>query len=154
MEAGISDWQIIEGALAELRQQPGPFLPSTGDFLAMCRRAQLSEWRMPSEAEAFGQLQRFFGPRGVVRDFKKLNPAVYAAYVRMDWSAVSCLPTREQRKAFAEAWGQVQEDILKGRQLPKPLPPECQLEEKKKDHKSSENLELHNKTITELMAQF
>lgn len=124
VEAGISDWSVIEAALSELRQQPGPFLPSTGDFIALCRKAQLSNWRVPAEAEGFAMLQRFFGPRHVERDFTQLNPAVYAAYCKLDWSVVSGLKTHFQRKAFSEAWAAVMEDIQKGRPLPVPVPPE------------------------------
>ncbi|WP_299942242.1 replication protein P [uncultured Microbulbifer sp.] len=130
MEAGISDWRVIEGGLAELRQGPGAFLPSTGDFIEMCRKASLQDWNVPSESEAFSLLQRFFGPRHVKRDFTKLNPAVYAAYRYMDWSVVSQMPAKEQKAAFREAWKRVRQDLTKGKRLPKPPAQDRMLEEK------------------------
>lgn len=128
VEAGISDWSTIEAALSELRQQPGPFLPSTGDFIALCRKAQLAHWRVPTEVEGFAQLQRFFASRFEKRDFTKMNPAVFAAYSRLDWGYVSGRPAPEQRQAFREVWKLVLDDIQKGRPLPKPVPPERRIE--------------------------
>lgn len=142
---------MIEAALDELRLQPGPFLPSTGDFIALCRNAQLTHWRAPTEAEGFAQLQKFFGPRHVVRDFTKLNPAVYAAYCRLDWGLLSQERTRDQRKAFAEAWRAVLDDIQKGRALPKPVPPERRIEEKP-NPSTPQNVEAGTKTLGALLA--
>lgn len=147
IQAGISDWAVIEWALDELRQQPGPFIPSTGDFIALCRKAQLNDWRVPAEAEAFAMLQRFFGPRHIDRDFTKLNPAVYAAYRKMDWSAVSQLPTRFQRKSFSEVWEQVLDDIQRGRTLPKAVPPERRIEQQ-----DTSGTETNRKTAEETLA--
>ncbi|MEW5251546.1 replication protein P [Microbulbifer sp. 2201CG32-9] len=130
MEAGISDWSTIEGGLAELRQSQGPFLPSTGDFIALCRKASLKHWKIPSEPEAFSLLQRFFGPRHIKRDFTQLNPAVYAAYCHMDWSVVSQMPTKEQKAAFREAWKRVMQDLADGKRLPDPPAQDRVLEEK------------------------
>ena len=150
--AGICEWSVIERALDELRQQPGPFLPSTGDFIALCRKAQLNDWRVPSEAEAFGMLQRFFGPRHTLRDFTKLNPAVYAAYLKLDWAMVSQLKTNLQRQAFKEAFAQVMEDIQKGRPLPKAAPPERRIEQQD-TYGTPENRETGEKTLATLMAE-
>jgi len=149
IQAGIEDWAVIERALDELRLQPGPFLPSTGDFIALCRRAQLTHWRVPTEAEGFSQLQKFFGPRGVKRDFTKLNPAVYAAYCRLDWGLLSGQPTPVQRKGFAEAWKVVLEDIQMGRPLPQPMPPERQIESDERALSKEENA----RKLAELRAQ-
>lgn len=112
---------MIEGGLAELRISAGPFLPSIGDFIGMCRRRQLERFGVvPSEGEAFALLQRFMAVRGVKRDFTKLNPVVFATYSRLDWATVSAESTKAQRQAFREAWQHVQRDLLAGRELPKP----------------------------------
>ncbi|MFS1522741.1 replication protein P [Microbulbifer sp. 2304DJ12-6] len=122
MEAGISDWSVIEGGLAELRQSAGPFLPSTGDFIEMCGLRKLSQLDVPSEQEAFRQLQRFMGPRETNRDFSRLHPAVYAAYKKLDWSVMAQKSDDKQRRLFSDAWMQVCRDIKAGRELPKYIP--------------------------------
>lgn len=150
--AGISDWSVIELALAELRQQPGAFLPSTGDFIALCRQVQLTEWRVPTEAEGFAMLQRFFGPRGVVRDFSQLNPAVYAAYKKLDWAYLSGRPQSEQRRSFREAWQLVERDLAEGRPLPEAKPPEELLEEQPPQRCRTEHAEQQLASIKDLVS--
>lgn len=153
-EAGIRDWSVIESALGELRQQPGPFIPSTGDFIALCRKAQLSHWRLPSEPEAWAMLNRFFGPRHVRRNFSQLNPAVYAAWKFMDWAVVSDMQTKDQRKAFREAWARVMDDVQHGRPLPKAEapPPEEALENIPPQRCRTESAERQMASIKSLVA--
>jgi hypothetical protein len=82
---------------------------------------------MPSELEAFEQLQRLMAPRHVQRDFSKLHPTVYAAFKKLDWPVLSTEPSKLQRKAFSEAWAAVQRDVAAGRSLPSWTPPERQI---------------------------
>ncbi|MBD3768006.1 MAG: hypothetical protein IE928_08685 [Gammaproteobacteria bacterium] len=37
--AGINSIELVEGGLDYARKQPGPFMPSTGDFVAWCKEA-------------------------------------------------------------------------------------------------------------------
>ena len=152
MESGIRDWETIEAALDELARQTDRFLPSVGEFIALCRQAELRDWVIPTEPEAYGILCRFMGPRMASgeRDFTQLNPAVYAAYKRLDWSVVSQMPTKDQRKAFTEAWKLVMADIERKRPLPRAEPPVVAISPPN-PKRCPRNKEIGSQTLTDLL---
>lgn len=150
MEAGIDDWSMVEGGLAELRQTPGQFLPSTGDFIQLCWTRKFKQMKIPTESEAYTQLQNFMAPRDHDRDFSQLNPAVYAAYTRLDWSLMTTESDTKQRKLFSDAWRQVLNSIKAGHKLPTFLSPKKRLQEKKYITQSERSKKIGTETLENL----
>lgn len=121
----LSDWAVIEGGLSKLRQMPGPFLPSVGDFISYCNQWKLERLGMPNERDAFYMMQDFMAPRIQDRDFSKLDRYVYAAFKRIDWPTFREQHTDRQQREFSSAWKRVMSDVIAGKPLPVAEVPEA-----------------------------
>lgn len=153
-EAGLSDWGLVKQGLSKLRQTPGPFLPSTGDFIALCKQVKLDQYQLPTEHEAYYTLIEFLGPVDPHRDFSKLSPALYAAYKYMDWSTNRGEPAHIQKKAFHSAWQRVQADLLAGRALPEFIPPERRIGPSGTIHNPERSQAVGSSTLDSLKSMF
>jgi hypothetical protein len=77
MEAGLSDWDAIQGGLVTCRASGNAFLPPVGEFTASCRRAVYERLGALDTMAAYKHLIGYYALPRESREPCRLNPAVY-----------------------------------------------------------------------------
>ena len=75
---------------------------------------------LPESRKAFSDLNRIMTPRNANRDWSVAHPAVYWAFLRLDWYLVSSRPEKDQYAAFEEVWREAKKMALSGFKFPDP----------------------------------
>lgn len=119
-EQNINSLELINNGLRMARKSGSDFIPSVGKFAQWCRDGILEQRGLPSEREAYSDLQRIMGPRAVTREWDTAHAAVYWAYTRLDWHLLSQKPDDDQRKEFGAAWSEVKKLAAAGHAFPEP----------------------------------
>lgn len=120
VQAGISDWSMIERGLAWCRQQPTDFLPSTGRFIEHCWPTP-AELGAPAPADAYWEAQRNSHPCMVGHEHWS-HRAVFHAAIRCSRHSLLTLPAEIGRAKFEQHYGEVIRALALGADLPEPAP--------------------------------
>ena len=120
MEQGINSLEMIEAGLRRARASESDFLPSVGKFASWCREEMAVSCGLPESRKAFSDLNRIMTPRNANRDWSVAHPAVYWAFLRLDWYLVSSRPEKDQYAAFEEVWREAKKMALSGFKFPDP----------------------------------
>lgn len=120
MDAGITDWGLIERGIARCRQEPSDFIPSVGKFIERCwlTPAQIGA---PDEEKAYWEAQRNSHPSMVGHERWSHN-AVFHAATQCSRHSLLTLPSDVGRLKFAKAYAAVMVRVSQGELLADPAP--------------------------------
>src|SRR5690554_684792 len=118
IDAGITDWSLIERGLARCRLEPGDFVPAPGTFIGWCWPSP-EELGLPETEQAYWEACRFSHPAMAGRE-RWSHPAVYHAAIRCSRHSLLTLPTETSRLKFAKAYAEVCRELARGAELPQP----------------------------------
>lgn len=118
VDAGITDWSLIERGLARCRREAGDFVPAPGTFIAWCWPTP-EELGLPGTEQAFWEACRFSHPTMAGRE-RWSHPAVYHAAIRCSRHSLLTLPADTSRLKFAKAYEAVCRELAQGATLPEP----------------------------------
>lgn len=118
IDAGITEWSMIERGLARCRQEAGDFIPAPGTFITWCWPTP-EELGLPETERAYWEACRFSHPTMAGHE-RWSHPAVYHAAIRCSRHSLLTLPTETSRLKFAKAYGEVCRELARGVVLPEP----------------------------------
>ncbi|MEZ2746328.1 replication protein P [Halopseudomonas bauzanensis] len=118
LDAGITDWTLIERGLSRCRLEPGDFIPSAGKFIERCWPTP-EELGLPETERAYWEACRFSHPSMAGHE-RWSHPAVYHAAIRCSRHSLLTLPTETSRLKFAKAYGEICRELAQGVVLPEP----------------------------------
>lgn len=127
IEAGISDWSMIERGLRWCRSLGTDFMPSAGKFMQHCWPGP-EELGLPEAESAFWEACRYSHPAMAGKE-RWSHPAVYHAAIKCSRHSLLSLPADTGRLKFQKAYQEVCRDISRGVTLqdpPKALPSDVQ----------------------------
>lgn len=118
VEAGITDWSMIERGLRWCRSLGTDFMPSAGKFMQHCWPGP-EELGLPEAESAFWEACRYSHPAMAGKE-RWSHPAVYHAAIKCSRHSLLNLPADTSRVKFQEAYQEVCRDIARGVVLPEP----------------------------------
>lgn len=77
MDAGISDYSLIEAGLNACRGSGSPFWPTVGQFIGFCRKAACEQMGALETMDAYKHLLGYYARPIQSRDVCDLNPIIY-----------------------------------------------------------------------------
>lgn len=120
LDAGITDWSLIERGLSRCRLEPGDFIPSAGKFIERCWPTP-QELGAPDEETAYWEAQRNSHP-ALAGNERWSHRAVYHAANLCSRHSLLHLPADTGRLKFAKAYREVIQRLVRGEVLPEPAP--------------------------------
>jgi hypothetical protein len=123
MEAGLSDWEAIQGGLAACRASGGAFLPPVGEFVASCRKAVYERLGALETMAAYKHLQGYYATPVERREPCYLNPFVYHLISQDSFDSFSfkAMKTDDAVEYFSSTYKVVLDYASKGGELRKPV---------------------------------
>lgn len=120
MDAGINSIEQIEFGLKKQRQSVKPFVPSIGEFIAMCKPTA-ADFNLPDVNTAYAQAAQLAYPEA---DQSKFNQAVYHAACLTGFYELNNLPQDKSFPIFARCYQSTVEAVMNGHPLREvPVPP-------------------------------
>ncbi|QJD58179.1 Replication protein P [Pseudomonas sp. gcc21] len=120
LDAGITEWAMIERGLSRCRQEPGDFIPSVGKFIERCWPTA-AELGAPDAETAYWEAQRNSHP-SVAGHERWSHVAVFHAAIQCSRHSLLTLPAEVGRLKFAAAYAEVLKRVAQGEQLAEPAP--------------------------------
>lgn len=123
MEAGLSDWDAIQGGLATCRASGKAFMPPVGEFTASCRQAMYERLGALDTMAAYKHLQGYYAKPVERREPCYLNPFVYHLIGQdsFDSFAFKQMKTDDAVKYFSTSYKVVLDYVTNGGELRKPV---------------------------------
>lgn len=118
LDAGITDWALIERGLGRCRLEAGDFIPSAGKFIERCWPTP-EELGLPETERAYWEACRFSHPSMAGHE-RWTHHAVYHAAIRCSRHSLLTLPTETSRLKFAKSYGEICRELAQGAVLPEP----------------------------------
>lgn len=118
VEAGISDWSMIERGLRWCRSLGSDFIPSAGKFMEHCWPTP-EELGLPAAEQAYREACRYSHPASVGKE-QWSHPAIYHASIKCARHSLMTLPVETGRLKFEAAYREICRDIASGHALPEP----------------------------------
>lgn len=132
MDAGINRVEQIEFGLKKQRQSVKPFVPSIGEFIAMCKPTA-ADFNLPDVHTAYSQAAQLAYPGA---DQSKFNQAVYHAACLTGFYELNNLPQDKSFPMFARCYQVTVDAIMNGQQLRDVPAPPIMIENKNKGIKT------------------
>jgi hypothetical protein len=123
MEAGLSDWDAIQGGLATCRASGNAFLPPVGEFTASCRQAVYERLGALETMKAYKHLLGYYATPREHREPCRLNPLVYhmISLDSFDSFYFKDMKTEDSVKYFSTNYKAVLDYLSAGGELRKPI---------------------------------
>jgi len=123
MEAGLSDWDAIQGGLATCRASGNAFMPPVGEFTASCRQAVYERLGALDTMAAYKHLLGYYATPLEHREPCRLNPFVYHLISQdsFDSFAFKAMKTDDAVKYFSSSYKVVLDYAATGGELSKPV---------------------------------
>lgn len=132
MDAEINSIEQIEFGLKKQRQSVKPFVPSIGEFIAMCKPAA-SDFNLPDVNTAYAQAAKLAYPGS---DQSMFNQAVYHAACLTGFYELNNLPQDKSFPMFARCYQITVDAIMNGQPLRDVPAPPIMIENKNKGIKT------------------
>lgn len=118
VEAGITDWSMIERGLQWCRSIGTDFMPSAGKFMEHCWPTPV-ELGLPDAETAYWEACRFSHPAMAGHE-RWSHPAVYHAAIKCSRHSLLHLPVETSRLKFQAAYRDICRELARGVVLPEP----------------------------------
>ena len=118
VEAGISDWSMIERGLQWCRSTGTDFMPSAGKFMEHCWPTP-EELGLPEAEQAYWEACRFSHPAMAGKE-RWSHAAVYHAAIKCSRHSLLHLPVETSRLKFQSAYRDICKEMARGAILPDP----------------------------------
>jgi len=118
LDAGVSDWSLIERGLAWCRASGSDFIPSAGKFIQHCWPSP-AELGAPEVEQAYREAHRYSHPAMVGHE-RWSHPAVYHAAIKVSRHSLQVMPLKATQQMFAEAYRAVLQRMACGEVLSEP----------------------------------
>src|SRR5690606_6122440 len=118
IDAGVTDWSLIERGLARCRLEPGDFVPAPGTFIGWCWPSP-GELGLPETEQAYWEACRVLHPAMAGRE-RWSHPAGYDGAIPCTRHILPARPTGTSRLKFATAYAEVCRELARGAELPHP----------------------------------
>lgn len=132
MDAGINSIEQIEFGLKKQRQSVKPFVPSIGEFIAMCKPTA-ADFNLPDVNTAYAQAAQLAYPGS---DQSMFNQAVYHAACLTGFYELNNLPQDKSLPMFARCYQITVDAIMNGQPLRDVPAPPIMIENKNKGIKT------------------
>ena len=132
MDAGINSIEQIEFGLKKQRQSVKPFVPSIGEFIAMCKPTA-ADFNLPDVNTAYAQAAQLAYPEA---DQSKFNQAVYHAACLTGFYELNNLPQDKSFPIFARCYQSTVDAVMIGQPLREVPAPPVMIENKNKGAKT------------------
>lgn len=132
IDAGINSIEQIEFGLKKQRQSVKPFVPSIGEFIAMCKPTA-ADFNLPDVNTAYAQAAQLAYPEA---DQSKFNQAVYHAACLTGFYELNNLPQDKSFPMFARCYQTTVDAIMNGQPLRDVPAPPIMIENKNKGIKT------------------
>ena len=118
VQAGITEWSLIERGLGWARKQPTDFVPSVGKFIAACWPSA-EELGLPDVDVAYWNAQRNSHP-AIAGHEDWIHRAVYHAAIKCSRHSLLTLPAEVGRLKFAKHYDEILDRVRRGEVLAEP----------------------------------
>ena len=123
MDAGISDYSLIEAGLNACRGSGSPFWPTVGQFIGFCHNAACEQMGALETMEAYKHLLGYYAMPTQSRDVCQLNPIVYhlVSDPSFDVFAFKDMAGEKAVKYFSKHYRSVLKYLVAGGEMRKPV---------------------------------
>lgn len=123
MDAGISDYSLIEAGLNACRGSGSPFWPTVGQFIGFCNKAACDQMGALETMEAYRHLLGYYTVPTQSRDVCDLNPIVYhlVSDQGFDVFAFREMSSEKAVKYFSNQYRSVLKYLVAGGEMRRPV---------------------------------
>jgi hypothetical protein len=123
MDAGISDYSLIEAGLNACRGSGSPFWPTVGQFIGFCHKAASEQMGALETMDAYKHLIGYYAMPLQNRDVCDLNPIIYhlVSDQGFDVFAFKEMSGEKAVKYFSKHYRSVLKYLVAGGEMRKPV---------------------------------